>query len=259
MNLDNPEPRLACVLLVESSARMAGEAIAELNDGLQRFQRDIREDPLAAKRVEVMVISFGGGVYSDPTFVEARDYSAPTLTAAGDSPMAEGLLTAFDALEAQQERYRDAGVDSYRGRWLIVMSNGAPTGDQQTTYSALSKLQEKQYRDALYVLPIGIGNNADLSLLSALSISRDAERLRDLASLAVFFWGNSDNDVPIVSRSDPTWSAPSAAARTPLPSSMGTVRLPEPMGWVPTSDDPEDGRALAVPPTVPAPSEWWRA
>ena len=56
---ENPEPRCPCLLLLDTSTSMAGSAIDELNHGLMSFKRDLSADPLALKRVEISMLTFG--------------------------------------------------------------------------------------------------------------------------------------------------------------------------------------------------------
>jgi uncharacterized protein YegL len=186
VNTDNPDPRAPCVLLLDTSGSMQGQPIEEMNKGLVAFSQDILEDKLARKRSEVMVISFGGGVHSDPSFVEAQDFQPPTLTAMGHTPIAEALLEALQSLERQKAVYRQAGIEYYRP-WLIVMSDGTPTDDPATVSSALAALAEAQRRKAVTIFPIGIGADADMAFLGQLSQERDAVRLRDLEAFTPFF------------------------------------------------------------------------
>src|SRR5215510_7073987 len=56
---ENPEPRCPCVLLLDTSGSMKGQPISELNRGLNAFRDELASDSLAAKRVEVAIITFG--------------------------------------------------------------------------------------------------------------------------------------------------------------------------------------------------------
>ena len=61
---DNPEPRCPCLLLVDTSGSMKGERIDSLNEGLRTFRRELLRDGLAARRVEVAVVTFdSAGTY----------------------------------------------------------------------------------------------------------------------------------------------------------------------------------------------------
>ena len=59
---DNPEPRCAVVLLLDTSGSMHGQPISELNAGLKEFENALKSDRLASLRVEVAVVTFGGSV-----------------------------------------------------------------------------------------------------------------------------------------------------------------------------------------------------
>ncbi len=56
---DNPEPRCPCLLLLDTSVSMQGNPIRELNAGLATFKQELMGDSLAAKRVEVSIVTFG--------------------------------------------------------------------------------------------------------------------------------------------------------------------------------------------------------
>ncbi len=55
----NPEPRCACLLLLDTSGSMQGQPIAELNAGLVTLKDELMADAMAIQRVEIGVISFG--------------------------------------------------------------------------------------------------------------------------------------------------------------------------------------------------------
>ncbi|WP_295440622.1 VWA domain-containing protein [uncultured Thiodictyon sp.] len=98
----NPEPRCACLLVLDVSGSMEGERIAALNEGLRVFQSALRADELAAKRVEVGILTFGGSVQTIQDFVTADQFEAPTLTVTGDTPMGAAVEQALDMIEARK-------------------------------------------------------------------------------------------------------------------------------------------------------------
>jgi uncharacterized protein YegL len=230
VNPDNPDPRAPCVLLLDTSYSMLGKPIEEMNKGLLAFAQDILEDPLARKRTEVMVISFGGGVHNDPNFVEAQDFQPPTLTAMGSTPIAEAILEALQALEQQKGAYKRDGLEYYRP-WLVVMTDGVPTDDPSTIASALAALADAQKHKAVTVFPIGIGDAADMAFLNTLTSERDAVKLRDLDSFSVFFKWLSKS-MTAVSTSSTHGSDDAAVAQRS--DEVAQIALPDatgPKGW----------------------------
>src|SRR6476620_11912540 len=88
---ENPEPRVPCVLIVDTSTSMQGPRIDELNKGLQAYKQELLADPLASKRVEVAIVTFGGRVNRLVEFVTARNFEPPTLLAIGGKPMGDAI------------------------------------------------------------------------------------------------------------------------------------------------------------------------
>src|SRR5262245_51334145 len=74
-----------------------------LNEGVRAYHADLMGDSLAAQRVEVSVITFGGSVQTVVPFVTAREFTPPTLVANGETPMGAAIL---QAIEAATERKR---------------------------------------------------------------------------------------------------------------------------------------------------------
>jgi uncharacterized protein YegL len=59
---ENPEPRCACVLLLDTSGSMGGAPVAALNEGLTTFKDVLSKDPVASKRVEIAIVTFDSGL-----------------------------------------------------------------------------------------------------------------------------------------------------------------------------------------------------
>src|SRR6202043_1638068 len=95
--VDNPEPRCACLLLLDTSGSMQGNPISQLNEGLRVFRDELASDALASKRVEVGIVTFGP-VKVELDFVSAQTFSAPHLTTTGNTPMGEAIETGLNML-----------------------------------------------------------------------------------------------------------------------------------------------------------------
>src|SRR5207249_5159004 len=122
---ENPEPRCPCVLLLDTSGSMGGRPIEALNAGLVTFKDELVADSLAAKRVEVAVITFGPVAVTND-FQIATQFEPTPLQAGGDTPMGAAILQAFDVLKARKELYKSNGVSYYRP-WIFLLTDGAPT------------------------------------------------------------------------------------------------------------------------------------
>lgn len=223
VNMDNPEPRAACALLLDTSGSMMGAPIYELNNGLLRFSEDLKEDPLARKRTEVMIVTFGGTVNIATPFQEAQHFQAPTLSAGGGTPLGQAALVALDELSKQKEAYKQNGLEYFRP-WLIVMSDGSPTDDRHTIKQAVDSLEAMQRKKGITVFPVGVGDHADMRFLSKLSVDRPAVALRDISSFSEFFKWLSKS-LGQVSASSTQVSNDDSLAQT------AQVPLPSPSGW----------------------------
>src|SRR5260370_18127896 len=90
--VDNPEPRCACLLLLDNSVSMRGSPIDQLNEGLKIFRDELAADSLACKRVEVAIVTFGP-VNFETDFTSAQNFQPPTLSVAGHTPIGRSIQT----------------------------------------------------------------------------------------------------------------------------------------------------------------------
>jgi len=223
VNEDNPDPRIACALLLDTSSSMAGEPINELNKGFRLFCDEIKSDELAKKRAEITVITFGGTATVELPFTEGRDLEPCDLSASGATPMGAALDLALDQLAEQKVAYRRAGLEYYRP-WLFVLTDGEPT-DGRAFAAAADRVRKAEASRAVSVFGIGIGPGANLARLGELSAQRTPVKLDGLSFREFFSWLSASLGAASASNafgsSDAGVAKAEAADQIPLP----------PAGW----------------------------
>ena len=197
---DNPEPRCPCILLLDTSGSMSGNPIDQLNQGLITFKNELTADSLAAKRVEVAIVNFGGEVRTLGDFTTAQQFNPPFLTAGGETPMGAAVLRACDLLRQRKERYRSHGIAFYRP-WLFLITDGAPTDEWRP---AADEIRTGEAKKAFAFFAVGT-EGADFGLLKKISV-RDPLTLRGLKFRELFVW--LSNSLSSVSRSQPGTQVP---------------------------------------------------
>ena len=183
--VENPDPRCACVLLVDVSTSMYGDKINHLNAGLETFANEIQRDPLASIRTEVAIITFGSQVRMVQDFVTADQFVPPTLVANGTTNMAEGINFALDKIEERKAVYRRNGVDYYRP-WLFLMTDGKPTERQATVDAAATRLKETAAANGVAAFSVGV-MGTDMNKLAEIS-PRPPFHLDGLKFQPMFEW-----------------------------------------------------------------------
>src|SRR4051812_8317153 len=196
---ENPEPRCAVVLLLDTSGSMQGAPIDELNAGLRDLARTLKEDKLASLRVELAVIAFGGRaraldvrggeapevpLNATDAFVGALDFHPPTLAAQGETPMGEAVRQGLTLVRQRKELYRQHGLDYFRP-WVFLITDGNPTDFGWE--GAADEVQEEERRKGVSFYVVGV-ENADLTKLSRFSVQRQPVRLKGLAFQELFQW-----------------------------------------------------------------------
>src|SRR6266404_3771467 len=137
----NPEPRCACLLLLDTSGSMHGQPMTELNAGLATFKDELMADPMAMQRVEVAVVSFGP-VRAHSDFQNPDTWTPPQLEASGDTPMGAAIEHGLQMLENRKQVYRQSGITYYRP-WVFLLTDGGPTDSWRNAASLVPRPEPK--------------------------------------------------------------------------------------------------------------------
>jgi uncharacterized protein YegL len=183
---ENPEPRCPCILLLDVSGSMSGAPIQALNEGLKVFQKELSQDNLAKKRVEVAIVAFSDTVQVVQDFANPDDFTLPILTAGGLTHTGTAINKALDMIQARKTRYRVNGVSYYRP-WVFLITDGEPQGEPvEMVAKAAQRIHDEETSKRMAFFAVGV-EGANLSRLSQLSV-RSPLQLKGLSFRELFIW-----------------------------------------------------------------------
>ena len=204
---ENPDPRCACVLVLDVSGSMAGAPIEALSRGLTDLRADLLEDPVARNRVELSLVTFGTHARIAHDWATVDNFTPPALAAGGATYLGEATQTALRLLEERKNTYRAAGASYYRP-WMVLMTDGLPAGEgEDIVNSASQALRTVVSERKALVFPVAVGEHGNVDFLEAYSGTK-AKKLTGLRFGALFQWLSAS--LAQVSQSQP-------GDRVPLP------------------------------------------
>jgi uncharacterized protein YegL len=185
---ENPDPRCPCILLLDVSSSMSGASIDALNEGLRAFQREVSQDSVAARRVEVAIVTFGTGATLVQDFVTVDQFTAPQLVANGQTHMGKGIEIALDLLAQRKATYQSNGVAYYRP-WLFLITDGSPYGESDSVVDAArQRLLSQQRENKAAFFAVGT-ETANFQKLETFTLpERPPLKLKGVQFVELFVW-----------------------------------------------------------------------
>lgn len=210
----NAADKCLCVLCLDVSGSMYGIPIDELNKGLQQFQEEILDDPVATSKLEVAIITFGGKVTQVQSPAMLTDFTMPNLETTGTTPMIAAIEEAIQLTEDRKAWYKSKGLGYYRP-WVILMTDGEP--DEVGGVAAMAqKLRTLEASKSLVFSAIGVGDDVNMTTLRELAPK--AAMLKGMSFSGFFQW--LSNSITAISA-----SKPGETVQTENPSGWGTFQF----------------------------------
>lgn len=213
--MENPEPRCPCVLLLDTSYSMSGEPIRRLNEAVEMFSKQLLEDHLASKRVEIAIVTFGGDVKIAQRFVPPQRFYSTDFEPAGNTPMGEAVVRAAQILDERKTEYRRAGLTHFRP-WMFLITDGEPT-DEYTNHwkEAIRTVHEGEIQKRFLFFGVAVNDASETKLNQLCPPNRPSLRLKGLNFKELFSWLSS--------------SLRSVSSANP---GSGPLALPAPTSWI---------------------------
>jgi len=172
----NLAQRTPCLLVLDASQSMSfmdgseTSRIASLNSGLKTFQEELQQDELALSRVQIACVNVGGPTQSPSLMMDwcdASEFFPFTLTAAGATPLGEGVSLGLEVIEEQKTSLREHGI-SFTRPWMFVFSDGEPSAEIEWK-NACDAAKVAEENKSVEIFCIGIGK-ADIEKLGQVSV-----------------------------------------------------------------------------------------
>jgi uncharacterized protein YegL len=196
---DNPEPRCPCVLLLDTSASMTGEPIRALQEGIRAFKEHIMQDALAAKRVDVAIVTFDSAVNVVQDFVTVDHFNPPNFSQLGPRTiMSAGISRALELVKARKVQYGESGIQYYRP-WVFMITDGAPTEAESEINNAVEQIRSAEATKQISFWAVGT-DTANMDVLRKISTARGPVKLNGLDFRSMFEWLSSSMKRVSVSR-----------------------------------------------------------
>lgn len=195
---NNVAQRTLCVLVLDLSGSMAIRSgtgdkrrIDMLNEGIAAFYQDLMRDETARNRVRLAIVIIGGPNDTAELMLDwtdAIDFIPITFRENGMTPLGQGMLLALNLIEQERINLRDNGI-SYTRPWIIAMTDGLPTDNQDVWQAAIQQCQLAEQNHQCIIYPIAIDAGVqEVAMLQQLSILTPPVHLNSVKFVEFFVW-----------------------------------------------------------------------
>jgi uncharacterized protein YegL len=160
--IDNPYPRIPCVIVADASGSMEGQPIHSLNEGFRTLGECLRRNNVAARSAEIAIVRVGRPLEVFTDFTPADRFHPEALCAYGDTPLAEGILTAIRMTEERLHQYDVYDFDWFRP-WILAISDGLPNRSDAIA-EAIREIRRVERQRSMSVFVVGVNSQATRKL-----------------------------------------------------------------------------------------------
>lgn len=133
-----------------------------LNEGLEQFTQEIRDQFEAYEAVDISLVTFGGDVELKQEFTPIKDWTPPQLDASGSTPMCEAIIKGISHFDGYRTAVDDQGLSRKRVLvWLLIDGRPNQTDSSEEWEYAQDAIEQGTEMAALDILFIGFGTPTD--------------------------------------------------------------------------------------------------
>lgn len=192
------EPHMACVLLLDTSGSMYGDAIDSLNRAINDFEEQTSMDELAQKRVDIAIIEFNDTARVVQDFTPLSQMQSVTLSASGCTAMGAGINLAIDKVKERNRFYNSMGTPCFKP-WIFMITDGAPTDDIESARQRIIDEESKGTHGKLKFWAVGVPGYSKETLTS---LTKRCIALNEANFNGIFNWLSESMVTISVSRVD---------------------------------------------------------
>ena len=152
------ESHMALVLVLDISYSMEGEAIRQLNEGVNRFKAEVCKDKITRDVLDVAIIQFNDSYEVVQDFVPIEYMDNVQLEADGATKYSEPIREAIRMVDERSRFYRRSGSEPFKP-WILFVSDGAPLDNITAVAQEVKAMQDE---GKARFIALGVGD-ADLS------------------------------------------------------------------------------------------------
>lgn len=180
------EPHMACLLLLDTSGSMSGEAIDSLNEGINRFKEDVCKDERTKNILDIAIVEFNSYVNIVQNWCPIEYMEPVNLMASGGTDMEGGLRMAIDMVRERSHFYYEyTGTVPYKP-WIVMITDGYPNNSIDRIAAEIADLDE---RGKLHLWSLAV-EGADTAMLNKLCGGKRSLILKGKDFTSFFDWMN---------------------------------------------------------------------